>query len=156
MGFSSSSVPGRPTARETRCWTGENLALPTTLARMAWCGQQQQQSSMGTCPCGNLPTCQIAKLPKCLSAHQLGPPMGHAHGVLHPYIDSQGQRQPVPTALDCRSNDHCTVKDRRVTASLLSGQMVRNSPGLAEITDFRGLGTHSPHMYRKFCKSLYS
>lgn len=121
---------------------------------MAWCGQQQQQSSMGTCPCGNLPTCQLAKLPKCLSAHQLGPPMGHAHGVLHPYIDSQGQRQPVPTALDCRSNDHCTVKDRRVTASLLSGQMVRNSPGLAEITDFRGLGTHSPHMYRKFCKSL--
>lgn len=109
---------------------------------------------MGTCPCGNLPTCQLAKLPKCLSAHQLGPPMGHAHGVLHPYVDSRGQRQPAPTALDCRSKYHYTVNNRRVTASLLSGQMVRNSPGLAEITDFRGLGTHSPQMYRKFCKPL--
>ena len=58
----------------------------------------------GHLPCGmqlaNLPTCQLAKLPKCLSAHQLGPPMGHAHahGVVHPYIDSRGQRRPANTA----------------------------------------------------------
>ena len=113
----------------------------------------------GHLPCGmqlaNLPTCQIAKLPKCLSAHQLGPPMGHAHGA-RPWGSPPLYRQPraATTCKHCQSKYCCTVEIRQPTAGLLSGQPVRNRHGLAEITYFRGLGTHSPHIDVKFCKPL--